>query len=580
MANILQVQLSDNFNKQRQLLNQAIDYVNANLPLVAGNGMTVVNGNLSVKTTGDGLSFDASGHLVGNDAYPDLMTQVVLDPNGASTVPTTITSTYIDFPAFTVIFDNKVYYGKKISDFTIVQVPATRMNVASGDDGAVYVYVDTSGEIHQSFNSISPQNSATECLLGSYFRLNNQIQSDSWAYTPWNGATSKDNRFAVTGSVAGGLLNATSASTLSRLGMSVLLEGVNVSNSLYNPNKILYPQESPYSSKELWPGYDANVPDSSTLDTTHIYNMTDHTVDDISQIDGYIILIPGIVAPTGQDVYLMGMSPKVDNSYTQIYSTMADALNALYGLQVELGNVASRVLWIGQSIIVKIGATNYSDASQLKIVGDLPNILGAYSSAASGGAGSRVSGITIKSNGTVVGDVDQKTVLDFDSDFTVLNMSGNEVSIATNIQAASQATVNSGTDTYAYVTPATLKGQNYLATKEYVGKILQQKTTTTWPSSTDVSVWPHTIIISTSGSITMSTVQPSFTGDILTWEVVVKNTSNSSIALNWPSIYQPFNNENLPSTIAPNTSIFMMMRRYSGNYTLVSIQGNQSNNLM
>lgn len=580
MANILQVQLSDNFNKQRQLLNQAIDYVNANLPLVAGNGMTVVNGNLSVKTTGDGLSFDASGNLVGNDAYPDLMTQVVLDPNGASTVPTTITSTYIDFPAFTVIFDNKVYYGKKISDFTIVQVPATRMNVASGDDGAVYVYVDTSGEIHQSFNSISPQNSATECLLGSYFRLNNQIQSDSWAYTPWNGATSKDNRFAVTGSVAGGLLNATSASTLSRLGMSVLLEGVNVSNSLYNPNKILYPQESPYSSKELWPGYDANVPDSSTLDTTHIYNMTDHTVDDISQIDGYIVLIPGIVAPTGQDVYLMGMSPKVDNSYTQIYPTMADALNALYGLQVELGNVASRVLWIGQSIIVKIGATNYSDASQLKIVGDLPNILGAYSSAASGGAGSRVSGITIKSNGTVVGDVDQKTVLDFDSDFTVLNMSGNEVSIATNIQAASQATVNSGNDTYAYVTPATLKGQNYLATKEYVGKILQQKTATTWPSSTDVSVWPHTIIISTSGSITMSTVQPAFTGDILTWEVVVKNTSNSSIALNWPSIYQPFNNENLPSTIAPNTSIFMMMRRYSGNYTLVSIQGNQSNNLM
>ena len=69
----------------------------------------------------------------------------------------------------------------------------------------------------------------------------------------------------------------------------------------------------PYSTKKIWPGYDASVADSTTLDTTHIYNMTTHQVDDISDVDGYVALIPGIVGPTGQDVYLMAMSEIRDN---------------------------------------------------------------------------------------------------------------------------------------------------------------------------------------------------------------------------------------------------------------------------
>ena len=580
MANILNVQLSDNFNKQREILNQVIGLVNANLPLAEGNGIDVLNGTLSIKKTGDGLSFDAQGNLVGNDAYANLLTQVALDPNGTSTVPTEITSTTIKFPAFTVIFDNKVYYGKKISEFTIVEVPETVMTVASGDDGAVFVYVDTNGDIQQSFNEITPENSSTQCLLGSYFRLNNQIQANSFAYTPWNGATSKDNRFANSGSVSGGLLSASTTSTLSRNGISVLLEGVNVKNSVYNPNKILYEEETPYSAKELWPGYDANVSDSTTLDTTHIYNMTSEQVDDISSLNGYIILIPGIVAATGQDVYLMAMSEYESNSYTQVYSSMNDAISALYGLQLQLGNVASRVLWLGQSIVVKIGCDNYQDPSQLRIIGDLPNILGAYSSASSGGAGSKVSGITIKSNGIVIGDVDQKTVLNFDTDFSVLNTASNEVQISSTIGAATQSAVNTGVENNTFVTPYTLKNQNYLATIDYVSHIQQQTLATTWPSTSTVSDWPHTIMLTKNANYTIPSTLPTFNGtEILTWEVVIKNTSNTSIALSWPSVYQPFNNENLPTTLAPNTTIFMMMRKYSNSYALVSVQGHQNNTL-
>ena len=580
MANILHVQLSDTFNKQREILNQAIDLVNAHLPLVASDGISEDAGTLAVKITGDGLSFDDQGNLVGNDAYANLLTQVVFNPNDRSIIPVTVTSTYVDFPAFNVIFDNKVYYGKQISDFTVVEVPATRMTVESGVDGAIFVYVDTSGEIHQSLNSVTPENSSTQCLLGSYFRLNNQIQSGSWAYTPWNGATSKDHRFADAGSVSGGLLVPSTSSTLSRAGMSVLLEGVNASTSFYNPNKITYNDESPYSSKELWPGYDANVADSTTLDTTHIYNMTDNTVDDISSLDGYIVLVPGVVAPTGQDVYLMAMSEKSGGVYNQIYSTMADALSAIYGYQVSLGNVASRVLWLGQSIVAKIGATDYTDSSQFKIVGDLPNVLGAYMSISSGGAGSRVTGITIKAAGSVVGDVDQKTTLNFQSGFTVMNTSGNEVAISTSLPPATQAEANAGSTVDKYITPAVLKNTNYIASKDYVGSILQQRLITEWPSSTDPANWPHEIMITTSTSFSFPSTLPNYTDSVLTWEVIVKNTNSTSIAFTWPAQYQAFNNESLPSTLAPNTAIFMMMRKYSNNYTLVSVQGHQSIILM
>jgi len=580
MANILHVQLSDTFNKQREILNQAIDLVNAHLPLVASDGISEDAGTLAVKITGDGLSFDDQGNLVGNDAYANLLTQVVFNPNDRTIIPVTVTSTYVDFPAFNVIFDNKVYYGKQISDFTVVEVPATRMTVESGVDGAIFVYVDTTGEIHQSLNSVTPENSSTQCLLGSYFRLNNQIQSGSWAYTPWNGATSKDHRFADAGSVSGGLLVPATSSTLSRAGMSVLLEGVNSSTSFYNPNKITYNEESPYSSKELWPGYDANVADSTTLDTTHIYNMTDNTVDDISGLDGYIILVPGVVAPTGQDVYLMAMSEKSGGVYNQIYSTMADALSAIYGYQVSLGNVASRVLWLGQSIVAKIGATDYADSSQFKIVGDLPNVLGAYMSISSGGAGSRVTGITVKAAGSVVGDIDQKTTLNFQSGFTVMNTSGNEVAISTSLPPATQAEANNGSTVDKYITPAVLKNTNYIASKDYVGSILQQRLITEWPSSTDPANWPHEIMITTSTSFSFPSILPNYTDSVLTWEVVVKNTNSTSIAFTWPAQYQAFNNESLPSTLAPNTAIFIMMRKYSNNYTLVSVQGHQSIILM
>ena len=293
MPNIVHVELSDTFNKQREIVNQLIDYANSNPTIIPGNGLSKQSsGLMAVKTAGDGLSFDTNGNLVGNDSYPNILTQVVFDKNTPVPTPTEITSTTITFPAFNVIFDDQVYYGKKIADFNKVSVPTTVMTVDTGEDGAVFVYVDNQGEIHQSLNKITPGNSSTQCLLGSYFRLNNQIQSGSWAYTPWNGSTSKDTRFGGNGSLSGGLLRSVTANTLSRGAISVLLEGVNASTSIYMPNNKEYAAKNPYITKKMWPGYDASDVESSTFDTTHIYNITDETVDDISEIPGFIVLIP------------------------------------------------------------------------------------------------------------------------------------------------------------------------------------------------------------------------------------------------------------------------------------------------
>lgn len=430
MANIVTVEITDTFNKQREVVNELVAYANANPSVNAGYGISISDNNqISVKKTGDGLNFDASGNLVGNDAYANLLTQVVLDPSVAAPIPTVTSNTTISFPAFTVLFAKKVYYGKKIADFNTVNVPATTMTVESGVDGAVFVYVDNSGAIHQSLSQVIPGNSSIQCMLGSYFRLNNKIQEGSWKYTPWNGSTSKDSRFMNSSSITGGLLAPASTNTLSRGEVSIIYEGVNVTSSLYLPNQINYVAESPYVTKKLWPGYDASVQDISTLDTTHIYDITNDTIVDISGQQGYIILIPGIVAPTGQDVYLMAQSPKVGNNYTQIYTSMESAESALYGLQLEFGNVASRVAWLGQSIIVKIGATNFNDKNELRIEGDVPSIIKSYSSMSGGGSPSRVEALTIYANGVMVGIESSKNIIDFVDGFSVENTSENSIGV-------------------------------------------------------------------------------------------------------------------------------------------------------
>lgn len=579
--NISHVELEDTFNSQRERINSIIDVVNGLQTITPGDGLEMDSSSvLSVKAVGDGLTFDNDGALVGNDAYPNLITQVVIDPNSTIPAPTSVTELGISFPAFRVIFGNKMYYGNKISDFTVVDVEPTTVYVEAGSNGAVYVYVDNSGEIHQTMTSISPSNSTVQCLLGSYFRLSNKIQAGSWKYTPWNGATSKDMRFADNTSISGGLLHASSANTLSRNSVTILKEGVNIAADVYNPNVITYTYEDPYMTKALWNGYDPSVAPSSTLDTTHIYNITSGQVDDISGKEGYIVLIPGIVSVTGQDVYLMAMSTKDGNEYPQIYPTIEEASRNIYGMDIAISNVASRVAWLGQSIIVKIGATDYTDISQLQIVGEVPNILGNFSNTPGYSQPIQVEGLTIKAASVIVGEAETKNSINFKSGFVVQNDSENEVGVHFDTSLlpvkASSNEIEQGTIDNKFVTPLGLKSQTYLATVNKVESILQQNQSTTWPTSSSVDVWPHTVVITATSNHSISSVQPTYTDKILTWEVVIKNTGTNSISISWPASYKGFNGEDLLDTLEGGTAAFMIMRKYTNTYALVSLQGIQA----
>ena len=546
MTQIAHVELTDTFNTQRERINDIIDQMNAGQAVIPGDGITLVDGAITVKKTGDGLSFDSSHNLVGNDAYPNLMTQVIIDPSAPSIVPNLVTTTTITFPAFSVLFAKKVYYGTKISDYTRVNVPITTMTVDNGVDGAVFVYVDNTGAINQTTIPLTPANSSVQCLLGSYFRLNNQIQPGSWKYTPWNGATSKDTRFASGALISGGLITINNTTTLKRASISVIQEGVNISNSVYNPNSITYAAEAPYTAKELWPGYDANVTDSSVLDTWHVYNMTNNRVDSVYGQDGYIVLIPGIISVTGQDIYLMAMSPYESGEYTQIFPTMNDAINSVYGLQFDLGTVTTRVSWLGQAIVVKIGATDFTNPEQVQVIGQLPNSLGSYTAASGSGSSTKINGLTVKVDSNIIGNAESKSSINFVGSFTGINTSDSEVEI--------------GLDN---------------------GNLLQQHVSSVWPSSTNPDVWPHTLkFILDAQTTTIPSTVPTYTNKILTWELLIENPTNAALTLTWPAVYVGFNSEALPDTAPANSTIFLMLRRYSNDYVLVSKQGIQGNSLI
>ena len=100
---------------------------------------------------------------------------------------------------------------------------------------------------------------------------------------------------------------------------------------------------------------------------------------------------------------------------------------------------------------------------------------------------------------------------------------------------------------------------------------------TNWPATNDPDEWPHTVFLTISSNTNVPSVVPTFTDKVLTWELVIKNTTSGDLNLSWPNIYKGFNSETLPNKVPGNSTIFMMLRKYTDNYVLVSKQGTQSN---
>ena len=323
-----------------------------------------------------------------------------VDASSYTSAPTQSGNT-ITFPEIKIVFNTDVYYGNTSASQQETTLSAQTLSATSGwADGVHFIYAETTlgsstCTLSHSQDPISGSEAATKCMLGSVFVISGAFQADSWKFQPWLQVTSVERRESPTAMTKGGFISPASASTLQMGALEVLDEGINFGANPLAPNIVTLQASSPFEYKFLYPGYNPSNVALTTLDTTHIYYfnpVTPGTGDtgwtDISSMASdpnphFIVMVPCVV-PTGQTLMIPAMSPQTGTS--QIYNSIEDATNAIFGMQYYLGSVAKRAIYLGQSIIVRVGATDLTDPLQCITVGTIPQALGGFTTA-SGQAG-------------------------------------------------------------------------------------------------------------------------------------------------------------------------------------------------
>ena len=323
-----------------------------------------------------------------------------IDRDSYTTAPTQNGNT-ITFSTLKVVYNTGVYYGNTAAEHQVTTLTGTTLSATSAwDDGVHYIYAKTTtgsqvSTLDHQMTPVSGSEAATKCMLGSVFVINGQFQADSWQFQPWLQITSAETRENPTAFTKGGFVSPASAITLQMGALDILDEGLNFGVSVTSPNIKHIAAVSPFTYKYLHPNYDPSSAAMSTIDTTHIYNIDAGTMDDISSLAStphYIVIVP-CIAPTGQTLMIPAMSHISGQTYTQVFDTMDAAINNVFGLEYDLTNsqdhnVAQRVIFFGQSIIVKVGATDLNDPLQCTSVGMIPQALTGFSSASGQAGGS------------------------------------------------------------------------------------------------------------------------------------------------------------------------------------------------
>lgn len=299
-----------------------------------------------------------------------------------------------------IMFNTDTYYGTtKSTQVTITTTATTVTPNASWGDGVHFIYANlpsptsTTITIEHQQTPISASEGASKCMLGSVFVISGAFQAGSWKYQPWLSVTSMDSRQSPTAYTKGGFVSPASTSTLQMGSLEIKDEGINFDADRLLPNIVTIQAQSPYTYKFLYPDYDPATADVSALDTTHVYNITAGTWDDVSSLSTaespkYIVMVPCVV-PTGQTLMIPAMSTVTGTTYDQLFDSQEAAINAIYSLPCSLDNVAKRAIYLGQSLIVRVGATDLTDPLQFTTVGMVPQALAGFSSA-SGQAGGSV----------------------------------------------------------------------------------------------------------------------------------------------------------------------------------------------
>ena len=323
-----------------------------------------------------------------------------IDADSYTSAPTQ-SGNAISFPTMKVVFNTGVYYGKTAAQHQETTLAAQTLSatVAGWADGVHFIYAETTAgsltcTLGHSQNPVAASEGATKCFLGSVFVISGAFQADSWKFQPWLQITSAERRESPTALTRGGFISAASATTLTMGDLEILDEGIGFDSSINTPSIVNIPGSATYSYKFLYPGYNPSASALTTLDTTHIYNITSGTWDDISSLASdqnphYIVMVPCVV-PTGQTLMIPAMSTKVGTTYPQVFDSQDDAINHIYGLEYSLGSVAKRAIYLGQSIIVRVGATDIQDPLQFITVGMLPQALSDFTTA-SGQTGGSIS---------------------------------------------------------------------------------------------------------------------------------------------------------------------------------------------
>ena len=295
------------------------------------------------------------------------------------TTAPTLSNNVLSFPAFEVWFNTKVYYGTKQADFLKVSVAAQTISATNAwTTGPWYLYVDTTGAIQHQNSPVLGEDGATKCYLGSVFVYNGRFQDGSWSFEPWLQQTDVATRSSPTAQTKGGLIRPASSTELQMGNLQLKQEGINYGFNKFNPDIKSINAVSPFSYKFLYPGYNPGSAAQTTLDTTHLYNLTSGTWDNISAHAGKFIVMVPCVMPTGQTMLIPAMSYKSGTTYTQIFDTALDAEQAIFSLPYSLGNVAKRAIYLGQSLIVRIGTTDITDSDNFEVYGLVPQALGGF----------------------------------------------------------------------------------------------------------------------------------------------------------------------------------------------------------
>ena len=311
----------------------------------------------------------------------------------------------ITFPAFKASFNQSVYYDTTDSKNPVVSFARMTLTANSAwTTGVHYIYATKNGSLEHQTTPVSAADGASKCYLGSVYVNNGAFQTESngkgtWKYQPWLQITSAETREAPTAYTKGGFMSAYNANSVQMGALQILDEGINFDTNPLAPNIVTIGARAPMSYKYLYPGYNPGAAETTVLDTTKIYNTTSGSFDTLTTgvTPKFIVVVP-CITPAGQTLMIPAMSPRnSDGTYPNVFDSQEAAEAAIFGLQYSLGNVAGRVIYIGQSLIVQVGATDLTDPEQFKAVGIVPQALAGFTSAAGQSGGGTGEYIPMKS---------------------------------------------------------------------------------------------------------------------------------------------------------------------------------------